>query len=153
MAKRGGETREVREQLQKDFLKEFEACGDIDEASKSVGIAFSTPFAWENASDDFRASFSRARALVSHLLVKKADEIIETTVKELRDETMIKIHRDVGNPIARLRMLQSDRKVWLAGKWNREVYGDKQDVSLSGTVALPAPTLNVHDAPKTETPT
>jgi hypothetical protein len=86
-------------------------------------------------------------------LALEANHIIEKTIQELRDPEMLHIHSAVGNPIARLRMLHSENKKWQASKWNREVYGDKQDVSLSGTVALPAPTLNVHDAPKTETPT
>lgn len=144
--------KEERKNAQQAFLEAFEASGNVEKACKKVGIAFVTPYNWEYTDDSFKVSFTRARQVAAHRLVNESDEILEKTIKELRDREMFDVHAAVGNPIARLRMLQAENRKWLAGKWNRETYGDKQDINLGGSVALPAPTLNVHKAPDVKPP-
>lgn len=95
--------------------------------------AFVTVMAWQRADEDFKTSLAYAREDHTHAIAEDCEEI-----------------SDRGDMDPRDRQVRIDTRLKLIEKWNRKDYGQKQDISHSGTISLEAWVIEATPAPKLE---
>ncbi len=72
---------------------------------------------WEDANDDFRIAYARAR-------MKSADKLADEIIKIADDDT-----KDANS-----RRVMVDARKWVAAKLKPQSYGDKVDMNLTGSM-------------------
>lgn len=96
-------------------------CDDSDMPS------YSTVRRWEAEREDFRALSARAKLDGTHYLADQSLTIVDEELPADPDEAKV----DIAH-----RKLRVDTRLRLIGKWNRQDYGDKQQVEHSGGVQV-----------------
>ena len=89
---------------------------------------------WEAENEEFGALSARAKRDGTHYLADDCQGIADDPLPDDLDKAKVEIAH---------RKLQIDTRLRLIGKWNRQDYGDKQEVEHKGSVSVVA---GQHDA-------
>lgn len=127
-------------ELAKEVIKRYSNGESITNICKDEHMpAFSTVYLWVEDYPDFSQAFTRAKKIHAHSLAEQSNQIVDD---ESRD-----IIETAKGPMPNHAAVQRDRlrlghRQWLAAKLNREEYGEKQDINITGQLDV-RPVINI----------